>query len=215
MARPIDALRANFRSYAKASHYAVNIFGPVSSPLGAGTEYYIVGATMPGRNMVTSDIKYGLNLPEKKVYSSAYSPCTLTFMCDGGMGLYRWFMDWQDLMQDPLNGRVAYSNDYIGTVELKTFGLGGSRTHTHKLEGAFPENLGDIQFTADSAEIATFDVTFAYRHYTNQPGIFSPGGGAFGGGLVSAAAAFGGAALSVAGNLNLGPVNLNVGSLFA
>lgn len=213
MARPIDALRANFRSYTKASHYAVNVSGPIAPPLGPGTEYYIVGATMPGRNMITSDIKYGLNLTEKKVYSSAYSPCTLTFMCDGGMSLYRWFMDWQDKMQDPLNGRVGYSSDYVGTVDIATFGVGGSKTHTHKLVEAFPENLGDIQFTADSGEIATFDVTFAYRHYSNQPGLFSPGG-AFGsiGGIVSAAGAFGGAAAALAGNLNLGPVNV---SLFA
>lgn len=203
MGRPIDALRANFRTYQKASHYAAHVFGPVNSPLGASTEYYIVGATMPGRNLVTSDIKYGINLPEKKVYSSAYSPCTLTFMCDGGMDLYRWFQDWQDMIQDPYTGRVEYSDNYVGTVELKTYGLSGNNTHTHKLEGAFPENLGDISFNASSDEIATFDVTFAYRHYSNRPGTFSGTGSSFGGGIVQAA--FGGISL----NANLGPLSIN------
>lgn len=201
MARPIDAFRANFKTYNKASHFACDIQGPIPSPLGAATEYYITSANMPGRNMVTSDVKYGVNLPEKKVYSSAYSPCTITFLCDGSMSLYRWFQDWQDLMQDPLTGRVEWSDNYVGTVSVRSFDTLGLATHTHILQAAFPENLSDISYDYGSEDIARFDVTFAYRHYSNSPGTL-------GADLLDniVTTAFGGLAL----NASIGPVRISI-----
>lgn len=150
----------------KGSHFAVEITCPFqSAPFGGDTTAFVRDVTMPGRNMMTSDIKYGTNLSEKKVNGSAYSPCTVTFMCDASLKLYKWFQNWQDRIQDPTTGRISYPDAYEGTVEVKAISTDGKDAHNQKLVKAFPENLGDITFSSGDTEFATFSVTFAYRHY--------------------------------------------------
>ena len=158
----------------KGSHFAVNITCPFqAAPFGNNTTAFIRDVTMPGRNMMTTDIKYGTNLSEKKVNGSAYSPCTVTFMCDASLRLYKWFQTWQDRIQDPITGKISYPDTYEGTVEVKAISTDGGEAHNQKLVKAFPENVGDITFSSGDTEFATFSVTFAYRHYEIGGGGFT------------------------------------------
>jgi hypothetical protein len=164
----IDEFKAGVGGgFQKGSHFAVEIFSPIGGPpLGGNTKYFVKDATMPGRNMMTSDIKYGANLSEKKVNGSAYSPCTVTFISDSNLAIYKWFLGWQDMIQDPNTGAISFPDAYEGSVTVSAYSSdeGNPEVHTHKLIKAFPENVGDIQFSHGDTEFATFAVTFAYRH---------------------------------------------------
>jgi hypothetical protein len=100
MKKTIDDLKGVMQKQGmqKASHFYVDINCPISGPPFGDYDVYVVDVTMPGRNMMTSDIKYGTNIMEKRVNGSAYSPCSVTFMCDANMKLWKWFLGWQDFI---------------------------------------------------------------------------------------------------------------------
>lgn len=163
----------------KSSHFQVEFYPPGavgSVPLGNGVAHcYVKDVTLPGRNMATSEIKYGGLPTTKQVYNSIPSDCTITFMTDGNMELWRHFQDWQRLIHDPNTGAVAYPDDYKGVVKIKTFDAGGLTTHEQALFDAFPENLGDISLSYGAEEIATFSVTFSYTRIEEGQGVGGAG----------------------------------------
>lgn len=160
----------------KSSHFMVEIYPPagLSVPYGNGIAHsYVRDVSIPGRNMVTSEIKYGSLPTTKQVYNSINSDCTINFMADGNMELWRFFQNWQKLIQDPNTGYLAYPDEYKGIVNIKTFDNMGKTTHEQSLEDAFPENLGDMQMSYAAEEIGTFSVTFSYTRL--QQGAGAPG----------------------------------------
>lgn len=187
--------------FQKGSHFAVQISCPFAGPpLGSDTKYFVRDASMPGRNLMTSDIKYGTNISEKKVNGTAYSPCTVTFISDANMAIYKWFLNWQDRIQNPQTGAISYPDTYEGNVTISAFSTENDEVHTHSLVKAFPENVGDIQFNHGDTEFAQFAVTFAYRHIEfGQNGIVLPP-------VINQIAQ---QALNLNVGLNIGPLSIN------
>jgi hypothetical protein len=150
----------------KSSHYQVEFFPPGGVgqvPYGNSTAHcYVKDVSLPGRNISTSEIKYGGLPTTKQAYNSIPNDCTVTFMADGDMQLWRYFQKWQGAIHDPVSGAVGYPDEYKGIVKISTFDASGSIKHEQELEDAFPENLSDIQLSYGAEELATFSVTFSY-----------------------------------------------------
>lgn len=162
----------------KSSHFMVEIYPPagLAVPYGNAIAHsYVRDVSLPGRNMVTSEIKYGSIPTTKQVYNSIPADCTINFMADGNMELFRFFQAWQKKIQDPLTGFLSYPDEYKGVVNIKTFDSLGNTTHEQKLGDAFPENLGDMQMSYGAEEIGTFSVTFSYTRVEDSPGAIGSG----------------------------------------
>ena len=164
----------------KSSHYQVEFFPPSGAgqiPYGNATAHcYVKDVSLPGRNIATSEIKYGGLPTTKQAYSSIPNDCTITFMADGNMEIWRHFQAWQRLIHDPSTGSVGYPDDYKGVVKIKTFSQTGSTSHEQALYDAFPENLSDIALSYGAEEIATFSVTFSYTRIEEGAGLGGAGG---------------------------------------
>lgn len=150
-----------------ASHFRVEIFPPsgLSLPMGGNSivHTYVRGVNLPGRNMSTSEVKYGTMPTVKQVYNAINSDCTVEFMADANMKLFKFFQDWQKKAHDPATGNLGYPDEYKGTVLIHTIGRGGGINYTHTMYKAFPENLGDVTLNYGSGdELANFSVTFSY-----------------------------------------------------
>ena len=160
------AAKINSGGLQKSSHYEVEFFPPAAVgfvPYGNAVAHcYVKDVSLPGRNISTSEIKYGGQPTTKQAYNSIPNDCTVTFMADGDMSLWRHFQSWQKAIHDPTTGAVGYPDDYKGTVKIKTLSTTGRTTHEQTLQAAFPENLSDIQLTYGAEELATFSVTFSY-----------------------------------------------------
>lgn len=166
------ASKLSFAGLQKSSHYEVEFFPPGavgSVPYGNATAHcYVKDVSLPGRNISTSEIKYGGLPTTKQAYNSIPNDCTITFMADGDMALFRHFQEWQKAIHDPSTGAIGYPDDYKGTVKISTVSVDGSYSHTQTLQDAFPENLSDVQLTYGAEELATFSVTFSY---TDKPAL--------------------------------------------
>lgn len=180
----------------KSSHYQVEFYPPGavgSVPYGNAVAHcYVKDVSLPGRNISTSEIKYGGEPTTKQAYNSIPNDCTITFMADGDMQIWRHFQQWQRAIHDPQTGAVGYPDDYKGVVKIKTFSVDGTTTHEQSLQDAFPENLSDIQLTYGAEELATFSVTFSYTRIEEGSGIGGVGGATPGlallGGIIQAIA---------------------------
>jgi uncharacterized protein YggU (UPF0235/DUF167 family) len=162
----IDAFRAavGINGMQKASHFQVEIHAPPNVGMYNNTvwSYYVREVNLPGRNMTTSEIKYGTNPTQKQVYNSIPTDLTVTFMADQKLGNWKFFQDWQNAIHDPNTGFVGYPADYKGTVVVHTLNQQGQIQYTQTMIDAFPENINDISFNYGAEEMATFQVTFSY-----------------------------------------------------
>ena len=191
----------------KSSHYMVEMYPPegLYPPKGnINTHAYVKDVTLPGRNISTSEVKYGALPTMKQAYNSIPNDCSVTFMADGNMELWRFFQAWQNQIHDPMTGYVGYPDDYKGVVKIKTFNNLGEVTHEQALYDAFPENVGDISLSYGAEEIASFTVSFAYTR--TEAGGRQTVGGAISGLLGGLGINLGGPTLAV----RVGPINVSI-----
>jgi len=169
----IDFFRATtYGGFQKASHFQVEIHAPSKVGMMPGTNaaghMYVRECNIPGRNMATSEIKYGTAPTTKQVYNSIPADFTVTFICDAGMELFSYFKKWQDIIHNPVTGVLSYPDDYKGTVVVNAMDTLGSVRYTHTMYNAFPENVADISMSYSDDQFATFQVTFSYTESTSN-----------------------------------------------
>lgn len=60
---------------------------------------------------------------------------------------------------------VKYFTNYVGSVEIRQYGLGGDLRSVHTLREAYPIFISPISMTWGSEDVVRLQVTFAYRNY--------------------------------------------------
>ncbi len=81
------------------------------------------------------------------------------------------FMTWQAAIHDVKtnkHGTAGITNGYMSDIEVRHMDHReeDKALATYKLIGAWPSNVGEVQLTYDSTELATFDVSFTYQYHT-------------------------------------------------
>ena len=139
----------------KSSHYQVEFFPPSGVgqiPYGNATAHcYVKDVSLPGRNIATSEIKYGGLPTTKQAYSSIPNDCTVTFMADGNIR-----MDFQngnaffDISSQPTGSQFRTMSkiiDLANSVEVNSRdGIGeyDDRRETYSNENSSRESFDDI-----------------------------------------------------------------------
>ena len=77
------------------------------------------------------------------------------------------FVEWQRMIHDPLTNNHGDPTKYMGNIELRHLDhRTGKEIAIYKLNRAWPTTVGEVSLDYAGAEVATFDVTFAYQYHT-------------------------------------------------
>jgi len=102
--------------------------------------------------------------------STEINPITGEMQLDSQSALYR---------QNYTNARFMhqYFDKYIGRIEIRHYGAGGTLGAIHTLQEAYPVSIAPIGLNWGDESIARLSISFAYRNYKvifnrkNQPGL--------------------------------------------
>ena len=96
-----------------------------------------------------------------------YNDLTVTFNVDLNANIRKAFLAWQDMILDPQTNHHAYPEQYFTEQDLVLLGLEFTPILSYKLHFAWPGEVGDLALDySQTAEIASFDVTFKYTYFT-------------------------------------------------
>lgn len=103
------------------------------------------------------------------VMDKAFSPISMTIICDSAMDTKKFFDDWiQGTMKDP-SGVFRYKDDYVVEhMSISQLNEAGEVTHTVKLYDAYPKIVDDIFYSAASRDYNRFRVQMAYRTWERE-----------------------------------------------
>jgi hypothetical protein len=130
--------------------------------------------SMPGRSISTVD--YEIYGPVQKIASgSQFDDITINFILSESLTEKEFFENWQDLIVGKYRqseGKAVYDqmdlsfyNTYIGELIITRFDDLGKPKKKLKCIEVYPSNVGNISYTWADVNIATLDVTFAYRYH--------------------------------------------------
>jgi len=182
----------NKTGVAHASHFEVQITGPVSTGAEQNLMLRCDTVDIPGRAISTTEYRiYG---PLRKVpYGAIYTDIACQFLLSEDLQEKKYFDAWHDKIinhgafgSSRGSHNVSYYNDYVGNVTIRQFNSAGDVMSVHTLQEAYPVTVGAIQMNWNANEFAKLAVAFAYRDYkvvygdSNQPGLGASFGFSFG-----------------------------------
>jgi len=129
-------------------------------------------AQIPGREIATNEVtlqKQTVKMP----YGFIDPDVELTFMCTNDMYIKKMFDDWSNSVIDTKNYILNYKSDFTSDIIIQQLNMDDKVTYGAKLINAFPVNVGAIDYSYDSEEVASFTVSFTYDRYELEGGIGS------------------------------------------
>lgn len=131
--------------------------------------------SMPGRQIVSTEFsEYGgapmQKYPQRVDYGGGQ--INMTWMCDHTMEDRQMIELWQSSIYDEMF-QMNYREDYEGSMKITQLGQDNFPIYSVDLLNCYPDNLGEMAFTAESGELVTFTVGMTFRtwqsSYENQP----------------------------------------------
>ena len=115
-------------------------------------------------NTLNYEMDLNHNAPNIKITGREYSPLVLSFRMDSEAGNFRAFNDWVNSVQDPVTQLRALPEDVEADIQVNLHSRNGLPHTVVMLTGCVPVSVSapELSYEGDN-QIATFDVTFAYR----------------------------------------------------
>ena len=182
-----------FRNYigqqgglAHLNRFAVEITAPPIMREHAQISYYNVvlnnlsftarSANIPSKTLSTNEVT--ASGPEQKYpYMDVYEDLTITFLTTKGTNTdfalpERTFFEWwvSSIIEDN-NMLIGFSNEYSTDVRISILSderKKDTKLATYVFDRAYPIGLGAIEFSHDSEELMTFEVTFSYDRFKRE-----------------------------------------------
>jgi len=127
---------------------------------------------MPGRSIETIPIQH--NGPARNiVIDHTYGTITARFYSDKFLRERQFFEMWQRSAVNLQSHNVNYYDNYVADMNIYQLGSfiskneRDSKTYACHIYDAFPQTIGDIQYSYDNNNIVEFDITFQYRYWVN------------------------------------------------
>lgn len=150
-------------------------------------EFWIMDASMPGYDLITSDVRrysYGPN--EKRPYGVNVNDFQMLINLDGNTETHEFFHRWQSSiiphnMSNGMNASythgagennmytVSYKQDYATTIEITGYRENGEQAIKFELIEAFPMSISNVNTSwADQNQIAQFTVVVQYLDWVKN-----------------------------------------------
>lgn len=115
-------------------------------------------------NQLQHEMDLNHNAPNIKLTGREYSPLVIGFRLDSEAANYRAFNDWVNSVQDPVTQLRALPEDVEADLQVNLHARNGLPHTVVMLQGCIPVGVSapELSYDGDN-QIATFDVTFAYR----------------------------------------------------
>ena len=123
--------------------------------------------SMPPKNVTPVEANF-MGQQYKIAGNLEFPDWTVTFRIDGEYKIYNIMRSWVDGIRNPDTNALALPAIYkrpITLLKLKGDDL-NTTVWTLKLFGAFPSSIGEVTLDTKTAELQSFQVTFAYDYNT-------------------------------------------------
>ncbi len=155
---------------------------PDSKPSTRELNILCKNATLPGKQILTSDRRIGM-IFEKVAYGYAVGDVSLSFYMLNDYSVMNYFDTWKKSVVDEQNLTVGYKKDYAKPVKihqlrkpLKTIGrnlgpisvdigLGSGSVYSVELVDAFPTTIGQIDFSNELDGLIELTVQLSYTNH--------------------------------------------------
>lgn len=131
------------------------------------TSFRVVSLTIPGKNLRT--------VPNENIYGPTHEMAQgLTYAEEITMSFYlstehrerQYFLNWIDMIVKPDTYNLEYYDNYKRDIDIYQLNRKDERTSGIKLIECYPKTLGALEYSQESGDIATIDVSFAFKeHY--------------------------------------------------
>ena len=154
---------------AKASHFFCEIQPPQfmtgNKQIIEKIPFYINSVNFPEFTLATATIMDN-GLKREAVYDKLYGDIVMSFTCDQGMLIKKFFDDWTQFPVLSKGGRFSYSNRYIAeTMILCQVDALKNVVYFVVLNNIYPKLVDDINMNSSSRSLATFNVKFTYESW--------------------------------------------------
>lgn len=115
-------------------------------------------------NRLGYEIDRNHNSPNIRVTGREFDPLVISFRMDSGAANYRAMQDWVNSVEDPVTGLRALPIDVEADIQVNLHSRQGVPHTVLMFQGCVPTGVSapELSYENDN-QIATFDVTFAYR----------------------------------------------------
>lgn len=128
------------------------------------TSGLMVSAVKIPENQLQHEMDLNHNAPNIRITGRDYSPLIVTFRVDPEASNFRAMHDWVNSVQDPVTGLRALPEDVEADIQVNLHARNGLPHTVVMFQGAVPVSVSapELAYEGDN-QIATFDVSFAYR----------------------------------------------------
>jgi len=147
---------------------------------GTDLRFMAKAASLPGKSLGTIDVKR-FGAIYKVANDAIVDQFSITVLCSGDMKERKFFDAWisgihgqtKDNYTDGQTNsdlyRMMYYDEYINKVYVESFGRDGKCEYMVELQEAYPTNLGAVDLSWDTGDVATFTVAFTFRNWVEVP----------------------------------------------
>ena len=119
---------------------------------------------MPGRQILTHDRVIG-NVSQKVAYGYANEDVNLSFYGLNDYTVRKYFEDWQFYALNGTTHEVRYKDEYAKDVTIQQLDHQHKVVYSVKLEGAFPTQVLNVDFSNENGQPVEIGVTLSYTRW--------------------------------------------------
>lgn len=131
--------------------------------------YLVKSTSLPEVSFEEVAVKYG-SLTYKIAGEKTYSDWAISINIDEKGEILQKFHDWHDGIYNMKTGNVNLPKNYYQQQSVHLLDYTGNTTKIYKMFNCWPKAIGETTLDYSSNEIATFNVTFSYSHFTVESG---------------------------------------------
>jgi len=145
-----------------------SIYGFGSSEVSRGLDYMIEQTELPGKNLVTTDVRYNGDY-YKLPYGVVYGAQNFTFRVSRDMHEKNIIDDWMNLIFDPNRHEVGYMDDYCVDIHISQLDEQDNVVYTTVMKDAFPSMVNPLTVSNEERDQwHRLSVQFMYRKWIRE-----------------------------------------------
>lgn len=163
MAINIDAMTGKYTDFMRNYLFYCRI---VSAPVAIPNDhaYLVTSANMPTTNIGQAEAAFQGNT-YKVGTTTEFEDYTITFRADVGHNLRREFLNWANLVHNPVTNIHGTPASYHGTIALDHLDSNGLVQMSYNFIKVWVKTVGEVTLDYTNKEFTTFPVTFAYQYH--------------------------------------------------
>lgn len=130
------------------------------------TSYLVRTSSLPTSTIEAIEVPYQGQM-QKIASTQSFEEWEVTFNLDYAAELRKSFVEWMNLIHDPVTNVHTIPRQYYGTIKAELlYGISGQAKEpsmTYTINDAWPSSIGALDLSHEDKAIAQFSVTFTYN----------------------------------------------------